>query len=318
MASIFPLNAFSKGYTGIIRLALDAAATGPTIAFPNFSYALDVDEGNDYPLEIDSSSQYHDRVLGFVLGRLGLRGPVKLDRGFDVFLNNGFGPRVANGKLYPFIMTAIRASGNAPLNYNGVWLDSLTLEGRFGTGGNVLMLGYSANGMVTDPKNALASSALAAATAEGTPGVGLSSFAQASVTNGAATTPTIYDGIRAFQAQFSNGLTPDPAALTTAPAGSRIIAGCTPSPFAGMLTLTQLLTPANPLPQAIGTYPITLKIPSGDGSKMLTLDLSCSYDGEAESLLPGDYNSRSLRFRLFGTAANGTQTANYPFAAAVA
>ncbi len=318
MASIFPLNAFSKGHTGIIRLAQDAAATGPTIAFPNFSYALDVDEGNDYPLEIDSSSQYHDRVLGFVLGRLGLRGPVKLDRGFDVFLNNAFGPHVANGKLYPFIMTAIRASQNAPLNYNGVWMDSLTLEGRFGTGGNVLMLGSSANGMVADPKNAFASSALPPATAEGTPGVGLSSFAQASVTNGAATTPVVYDGVRAFQVVFRNNLSPDPAAHASAPAGSRIIAGCTPSPFTGNVTLTQLLTPSNPLPMGGASLPLTLKIPSGDGSKTLTLDLSCSYDGEAESLVPNDYNSRSYRYTLLGTAANGTQTANYQFAAAVA
>ena len=319
MTVIITPNGFRKSYDGALRLAVDG--TGTIWTFPNSRVVYDVDLGYDYPLVMDSQQVIDNRVAGLVTGQISARGILHLGRGFEGFLNAGFGPRTA-GKLIAMIGTIIPYGGAAAEVLTGIWWDTLTITGEFNARGQVMMLAYEASGRIMDPLNVLGATALAAGTNEGVPGIGLSTLASSKVTNGAATSPTTYDGVRRFTLVFMNSLTMDPSNYPGHEA-DRICAGYTPGPFMGKLGLTQLKGALQALPAAGAPLPLTLKIPSGDGSKMLTLDTSNSADGRQESLSPEDYDANAYRYTLFSSnGTNGTGAANggagYSFAAAVA
>lgn len=319
MTAIITPNGFRKSYDGALRLALDGSGT--VWAFPNSRVVVDVDLGYDYPLVMDSQQVIANRVAGLVTGQISARGILHLGRGFEAYLNGSFGPRTA-GKLTPQIATIIPYAGAPAVVLTGIWWDMLTLTGEFNARGQVMMLAYEAVGRIMDPQNVLGASALSAGTNEGVPGIGLSTFAGVKVTNGAASSPTTYDGVRRFTQVFMNNLAMDPSSYPGHEA-DRICAGYTPGPFMGKLALTQLKGAQQALPAAGAPLPLTLKIPSGDGSKMLTLDTSVSADGRQESLSPEDFDALAYRYSLFSSSSvNGTGAANggagYSFAAAVA
>jgi hypothetical protein len=312
MTSVLTSNGYRKAYDGVLRLCVDGAGT--VWSFPNTRVGLDVDNGVDYPATMDSTAFYENRVLGLVTGRLTKRGKLKIDRGFDLYLTAAFGARTA-GKLADMIATIIPYSGGSAETFAGVYWDTLTLTFEFSASGSVTAVNYEASGMVVDPNNVLAASNLGAGTAEGTVGVGLSTFTQSSVTNGAGT-PTVYDGVRRVTIVFANGMTMDPASYP-GHAADRICAGYTPGPFIGKVAITQMKGATNVLPASGVAIPITLKVPSGDGTRTMTLDLSCAADGVGQSFSPTDYNSLLTRYTLFGTnTVNGASA--YPFACAVA
>jgi len=307
--TVFPNALFRRGFSGTSTFATNlASGYGTAYSFPFRDISLDITENSASPILADSSSIPHNRVLGLTLGQLMQSGPVMPDRGWAGFLTDAFGPRT-NGFLPPFGLTLEPSSGDTSATIAGVYWQKSVLEGRFSQRGDEMLIGYQAHAIVLDPANVSAISPLTAAAGTGLAGAGLSSFAACSVLVGSAAA----DGMRSFRLTLDNRTQVQPAMADTT---HRISAGATPGPIGGELVLTQLRGAASPLPSIDGVYGITLTIPTGDGSHILTLALSVEYESAAQRYQAADFNQQAYTYSLFGTSTgNATNSAGYPFVA---
>jgi hypothetical protein len=304
---------YRKAFDGALRISVDGSGTVYT--FPDSKIVLDVDEGVEYPDLVDASALQQNAVLGFVSGRLTVSGVLNVSRNFDAFLNTSFGARTA-GTLAPQVATILPASGVSSETVCGLWWNELKLMGRGGERGAQTMIRYEATGFLIDPHNALSAAALGAGTGEGAAGSGLCTFASTALTNGAGS-PTVYDSLESFSVSFMNRLKP---ILVGYPgqATNRLMAGYIPSQFYGIVEFEQLSGRTVGVPLSGRNNPLTLKIPAGDASVTLTLDMCGSYNGRADSFQPDVLNNLTARYRLFGTSStNGTGGAGWPFHASV-
>ena len=292
--SVFPFSVSPKSFDGTVLLSVDGGTT--TWAFPGASIQISDTDNIGRPDAIDASAISHIEVPGVRMGSLSFAAYLMPDRSVDTFLNAAFGQRT-NQQLAPFIYTLIPNNGAAPIMGTGVWFSRVTIAGSFGTSGQQAMNLVRLSAIIIDVDNFYAAAALAPPALVGLNGLGASSFDNSSFTNGTA---LAYDKIRSYSLTFDNQLSIIPGIANT---GARIAAGCQPGTLRGALTLEQLQNPANPLPGVRGQYPITLKLPTGDGSKKLVINTNVSRDGSTESLVPTDFNARGQLYSVFGTNA---------------
>lgn len=309
MPALFPPSAFQKGFSGVIVNALDDGIGATTYAFPTDTYSFAPNTGADTPDTIDNSSEQHNVVYGINLAQIAQAGPLQIDRGMAAFLTAFAGIRTG-GKLPDYINTQIDYSGATGVPYGGIWLDKYRLSGAFGQRGAQSQIRYELASVCLDPNNALGATAAGIPAAAGTPGTGISTFGNTSFTNGAASSPVIYDGIRSFDLNGDNRMTVDPSVVDPV---NRRAAGCTPGSYMGMLTLTQLKGAVNPIPTAQGQSSFNIILKSADATHTLTIALSLLYKASLQSRAPLDYNQNRASYQVFGTSTvNGTGAAGFP------
>jgi hypothetical protein len=293
--------------------AVDAASVGTVYNFAAETIRFGDIDNTAYPDVVDAAALQHVRSLGLALGTLQIDGFVMGDRGFAAFVTAAFGPRTA-GQLAPWLMNLVPYASGTAIKASGIWWSSLQITGRFGTRGSDCLIRFSIRGLVLDPKATLTVPTLTPPGTVGLNGKGISSFDQMSFTDGQGS-PTTYDSIRSFGFSLDNRLQIQPSIKS---ATNRIASGCVPGPIAGSLSLSQLSGATTPIPQAVGTYPIQMIMPTADATATLTLDASVSYDGRGRNLMPNDFNSIGANYTLFSTSAGATASASYPVVATYA
>jgi hypothetical protein len=259
---------------------------------------------------IDASQIPHIKALGVVMGTLQLSGIVMADRNIDGLITSGWGSRTG-GLLRPWLVNLLPYNGGTIIKATGVYFNRFGITGAFSTRTDGMMLRWSASALVIDPNNVYACPTLTAGSAEGTQGKGPSSYAQFSLSNGAASSPTIYDQTRGMSLVLDNGFVVQPWVQDTV---NRIAGGCSPGTISGAFSTTQLNGATNVIPQASGNYPLTLNIPTGDATSTLKINTALSWDSLSRSMMPSDFYQGSLSYSLFGgSATNGTSS--YPVVA---
>ncbi len=289
--TVFPYSNSPKAFDGTILIAQDGGSI--VWAFPGASAQVSDTDNIGRPDVIDASELSHVEVPGIRMASLSFAAYLMPDRGFDTFLAAAFGPRT-NQQLAPFIVMLIPSSGAAPQMMTGVWFSRVTIAGSFGTAGQQAVNLVRLSAMVMDPDNVYAATALASPAGIGLNGLGVSSFDNSSFGNGSVS----YDKIRSYSYTLDNQLSVIPGVVNPA---FRLAAGCQPGTLRGALTLEQLANPAVPLPGIRGQYPLVLKLPTGDGSKKLTINTNVSRDGSTENLVPTDFIARGQLYSVFGT-----------------
>jgi len=292
--SIFPFTASPKAFDGTVLLAVDGGAT--VWAFPGASVQASDTDNISRPDAIDVSEISHIEVPGVRMGSLSFAAFLMPDRAVDTFLTAAFGVRT-NQQLAPFIVTVIPNSGAPAQSYSGVWFSRVTVAGSFSTSGQQAMNMLRLSAMIMDPDNVYGAAALVAPATAGLNGLGASSFANSSFGSGTLA----YDKLRSYSLTLDNQLSVIPGIVNPV---ARLAAGCQPGTLRGALTLEQLANPVNPLPGTRGSYPFAMKLPTGDGSKKLGINLNISRDGSSENLVPNDFISRGQLYSVFGTNAN--------------
>ncbi len=292
--SIFPYSSAAKAFDGTVLLAQEG---NPLVwAFPGASIQISDTDNISRPDVIDASEISHIEVPGIRMGSLSFAAFLMPDRGVDTFLTAAFGIRT-NQQLAPFTLTIIPNSGAPAQSYSGVWFSRVTVAGSFGTSGQQAMNMIRLSAMIIDPDNVYGAPALAAPATAGLNGLGASSFASSSFGSGTVA----YDKLRSYSLTLDNQLSVIPGIVNPV---ARLTAGCQPGTLRGALTLEQIANPVTPLPGSRGLYPFSMKLPTGDGSKKLGINLSISRDGSSENLVPNDFISRGQLYSVFGTNAN--------------
>ncbi len=295
MATVFPLSGgvTTKAFDGLVLLSLDGGST--VWAFPGLSVQVSDSDNISRPDVIDASEISHVEIPGVRLGSLSFSFPLMPDRNVNSFLLAAFGQRL-NQSVTPFIINIIPSGGDAVLAATGLWFSRITFSGAFGTSGQQAVNLVRVSAVVIDPDNLYGGGALAAPAGVGANGLGASSFVQSSFGNGGGTT---YDKIRSYSLTFDNQLSIVPGMSNAA---ARLAAGCQVGTLRGALTLEQLAHPASPLPGVKGLYPFALRLPTGDGTKALTINANTSRDGSSLSLVPTDFIGRGQLYSVYGTS----------------
>jgi hypothetical protein len=294
-------------------LAQDATTLGTPFAFADERIVIGKTSNVAIPALINGAGYAVSKSPGVRLARLQISGVVQVDRGLHTVINQAFGPRTA-GQVLPYVMNVVPYSGGAVIGYTGVYLTRLRLYSAFSVGGGQQMVRFQLSGVILDPDNFYTAPTLTVPAYVGVAGLGISPFARCSFNNDAGT-PTVYDLVRSFDFAISNGddiQNIQPAMKNVA---NRIAAGWTPSQIAGALNLGQLRGATNSVPLTDGVYPVDILIPSGDGSKTLTVAGSYSYSSENQSYAPTDFNTVGASYDLFGTSGTSTVTAVWPIVA---
>lgn len=301
MTQVFATPGARKAFDGQVLLSLDGGAT--VWAFPMATIAVSDSDNVSRPDVIDANGAVHVEMPGVRSGSLDFVCPLMPDRAVHTFLTAAVGPRT-NGQLTPFVANLIPYGGGDVQKFTGVWFSRISITARFSLGGQQSAVSLRASAMVFDIDNYFAAPTLVAPATAGKNGAGAASFSNCSFSDGAASSPTIYDEIRSFSWTADNGMTPDPSIIVPA---SRIAGGAVPSSLRGAVTLEQLTGPTNPLPAVRGNYPLSITIPTGDGTHALTLANAVSRDGSSLNLVPNDFIGRGQLYSLFGNqASNGT------------
>ena len=223
----FTAGGFRKGFDGYSVYAADLSeGPGTAYSFPAESVKFSPTSNNAYPVLIDNSAILHNLAAGIVQAKIQQSGPVAIDRRLDTLLTTAFGPRTSGG-LSPWIATFSPYSGSTAYSAAGIWWDEFTLTGQFSPRGDSSPVRYEMSGVCLDPANIAAAANLTVPEIAGTSGAGLSVFGQCSVSNGASSSPTVYDAIKSFKLTLKNNVAIQPSLKDPA---NRIAAGCTPSP----------------------------------------------------------------------------------------
>lgn len=299
------------GYDGYVLLALDASS--PTVyAFQADSNSDGDDDNNAYPNLIDNSDVIHNVAQGVVAGAFSLTGVFDPSRGWPAFLTSAFGPRT-NGAMTDWTATVVSNEGATPVNYGNIFFEQFSLSARFGLGGDVLMMRYTLQGMIMDPRGVGSPPTLAAPVTSGSTGQ-LASFGTTAFSNG-ATSPTAYDLIRSVDVTFRNGYRAVPTMSDTT---NRLSPGCIPNAFRGGVRLTQMLGAVNALPLTTGSYPIQMVVPIPGGSHSATFQLSTRWDRKARTLASDDFNTIPAQYTIQGFNSFAGTLATWPFIATYA
>jgi hypothetical protein len=305
-----------QGFDGMVLLAKNnGGVPGTVYAFPTSLVAPAKSNNSSYPAMTDGSANAHNKVRGKREGRLRLTCALPLDRGVAAFLADAHGPTGRSD----FFADVVPFAGAGTQMYNLVYIDQTILYGRDGVRGQDAMWMLDIQASVTDPDNAINTRAgLAVPASVGSNGLGLSTFPGSTLTN-SAVTPVSYDVLNAISATFLNRNARIPGTIP----GTRYGPGFKRGQFIGALTVGQTYGAANPVPAGGAEYPFTLIIPTGDGSKSLTLALSASDDDAGLQIAPTSFVAGSETYTLFGSnAGNATATANggagWPFVATYA
>ena len=306
MAGSYVNTSFRMGYSGYAWLVPDDG-TSSSIAPQHTSLQSAYSDGISFLPLIDNSQVVHNDVLGVRLGTLAGSGIVSVDRGLDVMINTGFGPRTS-GTLKPWLVTILNDSTATPFTQRAVWLQNMRIDGQWATQGSASAIAFSYAAISTDPDNRGGAPAVSTPAITGVTGVNNSTFANSSLTNNSTTT---YDGIRGFSLDLANQLVVIPAADKTYFA-YRLAAGCIPGEaYTSTLTLTQLVHADNPLPMTVGTYPFLLNIESPDGIHNCAIVLSARYTSFSQSRTVEGLLTNTIQYRLYGGTGDWPVIANY-------
>ncbi|HXE63231.1 MAG TPA: hypothetical protein VN519_06795 [Bryobacteraceae bacterium] len=298
MSQIFVPGGARKGFDGAFVCATDPASGSPvSYCFANDIVRLSLSDNRGYADAVDNSGLTHITIPGVRTGAIQVMGNLQPDRSIGALINTAFGARV-NGGLTPWVGSLIPYSGGTARTFTGLWWNTLDLYGQYSQGGVPGKIGYTLSGAIADPLNSLAASDLSIPAAAGTIGAGVPHFIQCGFGNGASSSPTTYDSIRAFRLTLNNRLSAQPSAKSRT---ARISNGYVPGPLIGSYVMTQLLGATQAIPLAAGVYPIEIQIPTGDGSHTLLVDLTVSYDADSTSVSPNDYAPNVGAYTVFGT-----------------
>ncbi|BDI29400.1 hypothetical protein CCAX7_14510 [Capsulimonas corticalis] len=297
-----------EGYDGVLLFQQVGDTT--VYAFEGTNIRENISENAGYVKTIDGASRLHNRVLGIVLGSLTFDFVLGVDRRLDQFLNKAFGPRSTAKNAWA--INIIKYGGATPIKAGGVWFQDYTEGASFGVRGEDQLIGCNLRAVICDPHDTIGAPTLAAPATVGTNGVGLSTFGNMSFTDGQVS-PTIYDYIESYNYSLHNNLAQVKAMKDPV---NRIGAGFLLGMLDGNIALTQTDgAPTNPLPAAVGTYPLQIISPSGDGTHSMVRDFAASYDALGLTLRPDQVNNGGRSYTIFDKAAGATNTPAYPFIA---
>jgi hypothetical protein len=323
----------SMGFDGHFRMAPvdDTGALGSIYNLAPARVAFNYSNNPDFPILVDNSEIVHSRVVGAWLGQLTLDGDVYLDRGWDTLINTCFGIRGPGNsvasvaqQIPSWNFSAVPYNGAGAVNFSMGWPVSLSLMGDFGDGRGRSMpikfrltfAVYNPNGVAPNGTTAPGTlSTMSAGTGvEGSDGVGLSSFATFQLSNGASSSPIVYDDIRQFRIDFTNQGAPIPAMLDKT---NLIARGYHPGILVCTMGITQLggYTTAAPSTQGVPT-PLTISFASGDHSSVsLAINTAMSWRSAGFGVVAEEFLQYGQAYTTYGTSntnTTGTTSPAYP------
>lgn len=309
MANTYTQTSFRLGYDGYIYWVPGdgtTASLAPQFSSANISYT---DNISAMPT-VDASAIAHNSVMGMRGAGLSQSGNISIDRSFQTIINTGFGPRTS-GQLVPWVATVKESSAFTAFTLGRIWLSRFGISGSWSASGAGSALSYSLASIITDPDNRYSVASVTTPSIIGVTGTDFSTFNHCSFSNGAASSPTVYDGVRGFSISLDNRLQIVPANDSTY-ASYRLAAGCIPGLFVGSsVTITQLKGATNVIPLTTNTsgYPLNIIIKSPDASHTLTLAMSLLFINNSEVTSVDGVVMNQATYILFGgQASNSTST----------